>query len=151
MSTIMKTGKVEIAEDRILVTEFTFDGLDYAVDLAGAGDSTPLAQKEALLWAREKINESLEELKETPKEAQTKERNTDELKYYKLEQCAVPGYRMDVMSEWRYYSLYSGARGVWHASKDVAIAEGEAHKALIIALHVRGKITSVQNLRRLGA
>ena len=57
---------------------------------------------------------------------------TDKLKYYKLETKVD---RNDSYTDWRYYSLYNGARGTWHSKEEYAIEEGEAHKALIIALH----------------
>ena len=74
-----------------------------------------------------------------------------ELKYYKLEQrfCSED-LGLTHGAEWRYYSLYNGARGAWHHEKEYAIEEGEAHKALIIAILVRGKITSPQQLAKLG-
>lgn len=66
---------------------------------------------------------------------------TDELKYYVIE------YDLDNLDNpralhefWRYRSLYNGSRGRWHAVKTLAIEEGEAHRALIIALHMHMRI-----------
>jgi len=60
-------------------------------------------------------------------EAETAKRTG--LKYYGLE-SRVTGHRYS--DEWRYYSLYNGARGAWHWSQELAIEDGEAHKALVI-------------------
>lgn len=54
----------------------------------------------------------------------------DKIKYYEIEARYV-----DVM-QYRYCSLYNGARGTWHCHREEAIDEGLAHKALIIALHM---------------
>lgn len=61
---------------------------------------------------------------------------TDELKYYKLKKKTVTSvFSSHIDVHWQFYSLYNGARGGWHTIEELAIAEGEAHKALIIALH----------------
>jgi len=59
----------------------------------------------------------------------------NELKYYGLESRNT-GHQYN--EEWRYYSFYNGARGAWRYNDKLACKDGEAHKALIIALHTRG-------------
>jgi len=59
------------------------------------------------------------------------------LKYYGIEEQTrfeYPGNVTREITRWRYFSLYNGARGIWYSEKEKAIKEGEAHKALIIAL-----------------
>ena len=66
------------------------------------------------------------------------EKMTDELKYYGIEtkNGLADGYSSCYGTDkHRYFSLYNGARGIWHKEKELATTEGEAHKALIIALH----------------
>jgi len=40
--------------------------------------------------------------------------------------------------QYRFYSLYNGARGAWYDDEKKAIEEGEAHQKIILSLYTRG-------------
>jgi len=46
--------------------------------------------------------------------------------------------------QYRFYSLYNGARGAWYDEKEEAVKEGEAHQKIILSLNAGGML----NLKR---
>jgi len=58
-----------------------------------------------------------------------------EIKTTIIEESYPGGGCKETVYEYRFYSLFNGARGSWWPEKDTAVEEGEEHQSLICKVY----------------